>query len=263
MKKKSPLVSIIMNCHNGEKFLEKSLKSIINQTYKNWELIFWDNNSYDNSRKIFKKFIDKRFHYYKSKKLLNLYHAKKLAIKYAKGEFISFLDVDDLWIKKKLEYQVKFFLKNKDCQILYSNFYIKDENKKKIYKQYKEGTLAKGFITKELLKNYKVGILTVMFSKKILKYVNFKSIYNIIGDFDFIIRASLKFKIGCIQKPLAYYRVHGQNFSNKKINLHVDELKNWISQNKKLVKKLSISLFSIRKLIIKLKVKLYLKLLGV
>ena len=56
MKKKSPLVSIIMNCHNGEKFL-KSLKSIINQTYKNWELIFWDNNSYDNSRKIFKSLL--------------------------------------------------------------------------------------------------------------------------------------------------------------------------------------------------------------
>ena len=72
MKKKSPLVSIIMNCHNGEKFLEKSLKSVINQTYKNWELIFWDNNSHDDSKKIFKKFIDKRFHYYKSKRLLNL-----------------------------------------------------------------------------------------------------------------------------------------------------------------------------------------------
>ena len=118
---------------------------------------------------------------------------------------------------------------------MYSNFYIKDENKKEIYKKFKEGSLPKGFITKELLKNYKVGILTIMFSKKILKYVNFKSIYNIIGDFDFIIRASLKFKIGCIQKPLAYYRVHGQNFSNKKkINLHVDELTNWISQNKKI-----------------------------
>ena len=263
MKKKYPLVSIIMNCHNGEKFLEKSLKSVINQTYKNWELIFWDNKSYDNSKKIFKKFIDKRFHYFQSKKFLNLYHAKKLAIKCARGEFISFLDVDDLWIRKKLEYQVKFFLKNKDYQILYSNFYIKDEIKNAIYLKSKERTLPKGFITKELLKNYKVGILTIMFNKKILKYVNFKSIYNIIGDFDFIIRASLKFKIGCIQKPLAYYRVHSQNFSNKKFNLHSDELKNWILQNQKLIKKLSISLFSIRKLIIKLKIKSYLNLLGV
>ena len=126
MSKKTPLVSIIMNCHNGEKFLEKSLKSIINQTYKNWELIFWDNNSKDNTKRIFKKFVEKRFHYYKSEKLLNLYHAKNLAVKHSKGDYICFLDVDDLWIKKKLEYQVKFLLANKDCEILYSNFFIKD-----------------------------------------------------------------------------------------------------------------------------------------
>ena len=101
MKKKSPLVSIIMNCYNGEKFLEKSLKSITDQTYKNWELIFWDNNSNDNSKKVFKKFTDKRFKYYKSKKVLNLYHARNLAIKHAKGNYICFLDVDDLWVRKK------------------------------------------------------------------------------------------------------------------------------------------------------------------
>ena len=51
-----PLVSVIMNCHNGEKYLKESIKSLIFQTYKNWELIFWDNNSLDNSKKIVKKF---------------------------------------------------------------------------------------------------------------------------------------------------------------------------------------------------------------
>ena len=146
---------------------------------------------------------------------------------------------------------------------MYSNFYVKDENRRKIYLKFKEGTLPKGFITKDLIENYKVGILTVILSKEIFNYLKFKNYYNIIGDFDFIIRASLKFKIGCIQKPLACYRVHGQNFSNKKIKLYIDELKYWILQNKKLLKKKSLSLFSIRKLIIKLKVKLYLKLLGV
>ena len=263
MNKKTPLVSIIMNCHNGEKFLEKSLKSIINQTYKNWELIFWDNNSKDNTKRIFKKFVEKRFHYYKSEKLLNLYHAKNLAVKHSKGDYICFLDVDDLWIKKKLEYQVKFLLANKDCEILYSNFFIKDEIKKKTFIKFKEGTLPEGFITKELLKNYNIGILTVMISKKILRNFKFKKIYNIVGDFDFIIRASLKFKIGCIQKPLAYYRVHNHNLSSKRINLHIDELKHWILQNKKITNKNSISFFSIRKLIIKLKAKSYLRLSGV
>ena len=137
MKIKSPLVSIIMNCYNGEKFLEKSLKSIINQTYKKWELIFWDNNSNDNSKRVFKKFTDKRFKYYNSKKVLNLYHARNSAIKHAKGKYICFLDVDDLWVKKKLESQIKFFSKNSDYKILYSNFYVKDENKRKIYVKFK------------------------------------------------------------------------------------------------------------------------------
>ena len=54
-----PKVSIIMNCHNGEKYLKKSISSVINQTYKNWELIFWDNKSTDRSEKIFKDFKDK------------------------------------------------------------------------------------------------------------------------------------------------------------------------------------------------------------
>ena len=52
MKKKNPLVSIIMNCHNGEKYLQKSLNSVFNQTYKNWELIFFDNRSKDKSKEI-------------------------------------------------------------------------------------------------------------------------------------------------------------------------------------------------------------------
>ena len=61
-----PLVSIIMNCHNGEKYLNDSVKSLLSQTYTNWELIFWDNLSTDNSKKIIEKFLDKRIKYFKS-----------------------------------------------------------------------------------------------------------------------------------------------------------------------------------------------------
>ena len=59
------LVSIIMNCHNGERYLEESLKSIIYQSYKNWELIFFDNCSKDKSKKIVEKFDDNRIKLYK------------------------------------------------------------------------------------------------------------------------------------------------------------------------------------------------------
>ena len=103
---KKPLVSIIMNCYNGEKYLTESLKSIQNQNYKNWELIFWDNKSTDRSKIFFKKFKDKRFKYYYANKFTNLYTARNLAIKKAKGKIFTFLDVDDLWMPNKLLKQV-------------------------------------------------------------------------------------------------------------------------------------------------------------
>ena len=113
MSETKPLVSVIMNCHNGSKFLEQSIDSIISQTYKNWELIFWDNVSQDDSKKIINKFSDNRIKYFKSKKFNRLYKSRNLAIQNAKGEFISFLDTDDLWQKDKLEKQMNFFQKMK------------------------------------------------------------------------------------------------------------------------------------------------------
>ena len=71
------LVSIIMNCHNGQQYLKYSLKSIFNQTYKNWELIFWDNLSTDGSKKILDQFRDKRVKYYKSKKFIFAFIKKR------------------------------------------------------------------------------------------------------------------------------------------------------------------------------------------
>ena len=63
----SPLVSIIINCYNGEKFLKECLDSIINQTYKNWEIVFWDNMSEDQSKNILNKYSNYPIQYYKSK----------------------------------------------------------------------------------------------------------------------------------------------------------------------------------------------------
>ena len=119
-----------MNCYDGEKYLKKSLQSLKKQTYSNWELIFWDNVSKDNSKKIFDKLKDKRFFYFKSKKFLNLYDARNQAIKKSKGKYVCFLDVDDLWKKNKLRTQVNFMNKNKMFKIIYSNFYVILEKKK-------------------------------------------------------------------------------------------------------------------------------------
>ena len=94
---KSPLVSVIMNCYNGEKYLNDSLNSLLSQNYSNWELIFWDNISTDNSKKIFESYKDKRFKYYSATKHEILYKARNLAIKKTSGDYIAFLDTDDIW----------------------------------------------------------------------------------------------------------------------------------------------------------------------
>ena len=85
-----PLVSIIMNCYNGEVYLYESIKSVLSQTYENWELIFWDNQSSDLSKKIFENFQDKRLKYYYAQEHTTLYRARDLAIKKSNGEFIAF-----------------------------------------------------------------------------------------------------------------------------------------------------------------------------
>jgi glycosyltransferase involved in cell wall biosynthesis len=107
-----PLVSVIVNCYNGETYLAEAVKSILEQTYKNFEVIFWDNQSKDKSAIIYKSFKDKRLKYYYAQKHTPLYDARNLAIKKSKGKFIAFLDTDDLWTKNKLYLQV-LKLKNK------------------------------------------------------------------------------------------------------------------------------------------------------
>ena len=102
-----------MNCFNGEKYLRQSIQSVINQKYKNWELIFFDNFSSDKSFSIAKSFKNKKIKLYKSRKYLKLYKARNIALKKTKGKFISFLDVDDLWHHSKLKLQVEYMIKSK------------------------------------------------------------------------------------------------------------------------------------------------------
>ena len=130
-----------MNCYNGEKFLHEALDSIINQTYKNWELIFWDNQSTDNSANIVLSYNDHRIKYFFSKSHTLLYKARNLAIEKSQGGYLAFLDVDDYWDSTKLEIQMLVFSKNPEVAIVYSNLYFKNEIKNTFKKLYKKNYL--------------------------------------------------------------------------------------------------------------------------
>jgi glycosyltransferase involved in cell wall biosynthesis len=224
---KKPLISIIMNCYNGEEFLNHAIKSVLSQTYKNWELIFWDNKSTDNSFKILKKYKDKRIKYFYAKKYTTLYEARNLAIEKSKGKFIAFLDVDDFWSKNKLELQISHF-KEKKIGLVYSNFYKFYNKKKKLaYKNY----LPSGKVTKKIIKNYQIGILTVILRRSFLnKKRLFDFNYDLLSDYDFILNFSLKHEFYAVNQPLAYYRIHGNQLQKKKMISQARQFCKWFEK---------------------------------
>jgi len=258
MVKKTLLISIIINCHNGGAFLKDCLLSIKRQTYKNFEVIFWDNASNDNSKIIFLSAKDSRFNYFYKKKKKNLYKARNLALKKTKGDFITFIDTDDMWDKDKLKIQINEF-KNKDIGVVYSNILLQKLNgsKKLLFKE----KLPSGMICESFYKNYYPTILSAMVKKNILK-IKFNEKYNHIGDFDFFFRLSKIVEFKAINKPLGIYRVHENNLSKLSRINEVKEMEDWIKKNinlidKKKINKLKARLNYQRFLYFKLKSKFF------
>jgi len=226
-----PLVSVLINCFNGEKYLSQAVESVITQTYKNWEIVFWDNQSSDSSAEKFQQYAkkDDRLRYFYSSKHTLLYEARNLAIKKTRGEFIAILDADDWWHPQKLEMQIPCF-KDKKVGMVYSNYWFVQDNKKKI--QY-GGQLPHGEILKNLLKNYCIGMVTMVIRKSIFEELNisFNKQYQIIGDFAFALSVAEKKKVNVVQEPIAYYRKHKQSLTEKELDKPITELKKWISSS--------------------------------
>ena len=226
-----PLVSILMNCYNGERYLRESLSSVLNQTYKNWELIFWDNKSQDESVKIFNSFNDKRFKLFNAEKHTILYEARNLAIQKTTGELIAFLDTDDIWLSDKLEKQVKLF-KNKEVGLVYSNFWMLNDSlllKKKIFRKKK---LPRGKVLKSILSDYVVGLSTIIISRNKIKDIKnvFNIKYDLLADFDFVVNFSIDNNFECIQESTTYIRIHEKSLSHVFIDQLIQQSKEWYSE---------------------------------
>ena len=101
-----PRVSIIMNVRNGASFLREALNSVMTQTFQDWELIVWDDCSTDDSPRIVSEYQDRRIRYFLSPEDTPLGEARNHAIRQAKGEWLAFLDQDDIWLPRKLQQQM-------------------------------------------------------------------------------------------------------------------------------------------------------------
>ena len=106
------LVSIIMPAYNCERFIAEAIRSVFAQTYTNWELIIVDDCSTDNTAEVIKPFTDTRIHYQRNAHNMGAALTRNEALRIAKGEYIAFLDADDLWAPEKLERQIAFMEQN-------------------------------------------------------------------------------------------------------------------------------------------------------
>ncbi|WP_300278913.1 glycosyltransferase family 2 protein [Peptacetobacter sp.] len=165
---KENLVSIITPMYNSERYIVSTIESVLNQTYKDWEMIIVDDCSTDSSSEIAKSYSEKdeRIKYIRTEKNAGVSNARNVALKMATGSFLAFLDSDDTWEKEKLEKQIDFMKKN-EYVITFTAYELMDENSNKIHK---EIMVPESVDYKTLLKGNVLGCLTVIIDRKKLGF---------------------------------------------------------------------------------------------
>ena len=133
----NPTVSIILPTYNRAHTLRKAVDSILNQTYKDFELIVVDDGSTDDTYNLIKSINDYRIVYVKHEKNKGAAAARNTGIKLAKGKYIAFQDSDDEWYSHKLEKQMEIIENNKLIDIVYSSFFLIKNGQKYLYPQKK------------------------------------------------------------------------------------------------------------------------------
>ena len=216
-------VSILINCYNGEKYLQETLDSVYSQTYKNWEIIFIDNCSTDRSKAIAKSY-DHKIKYYKTEKNIPLGAARKYGLSLCQSKYIAFLDTDDLWREDKLEQQVSMLEGNINYAYCYSDYEIIDPNNKHI--SFYKTKHPNGFIFKKLLVWYEIGMLTVLMRREVLNTLEegFDSSLTFCPDYDLFMRLAIANKVCSIKKCLAKYRNVPNSLSVRTKENHYKEI---------------------------------------
>lgn len=206
------LVSIIMPSWNTGRFIEESIKSVINQTYENWELLIVDDCSVDNTDQVVESFHDSRIRYFRNKKNYGAALTRNRALREARGEWIAFLDSDDLWESKKLEHQIEF-MRNHRFVFSYHEYTKIDEESSPLNIR----VSGPKVVTKRKMYNYGYpGCLTFMYSAKELGLVQIKDIKKN-NDYAILLKLSKKANCYLLEENLAKYRIRKKSISHDKI----------------------------------------------
>jgi len=231
-----------MNCFNSERYLRKAIESVLVQTYEKWELIFWDNQSTDSSAEILSEFEDPRIRYLYSDRHASLGEARNLAVSEAEGEWLAFLDCDDVWLPEKLEKQVSLIMESDaDVGLIYGGMeIIPDEfgdgsgwatSLRDSVSRQDLGKLPEGDIFESLLQLNFVPLLSGMVRRS--RYAAVGGINPALQqaeDYDLFLKVCKEDRARVIREVVCGYRVHDDNTTGKDLRNNFEEAISVVSQ---------------------------------
>ncbi|HEY4877001.1 MAG TPA: glycosyltransferase, partial [Puia sp.] len=211
MYKNSPLVSIVIPTYNREKFIGSAIRSVLEQTYKNLEVIIVDDGSQDRTKEIVHSFQDERvIYFYQTNKGRSV--ARNFALKHAKGSYVTFLDSDDLYYKDKIEKQVRFLEKNKKFSMVYTSANCIDEEGRSLSATYQATDAGWIYLKVAYFVGTTITLPTVMVRQEVFSVVGeFDEQMHRFEDTDMWRRISKKYRIGAMQDATCLLRTHSDN----------------------------------------------------
>ena len=214
----SPIVSVILPVYNRVEYIVETIESIINQSFKNWELIIVDDKSEDDTVLRIEPFLSDKIKLLKNKYNEGVSACLNKAIKFSEGKYIARMDSDDISVVDRLEKQVEFLNKNEEISIC--GAYMKSFNTSR--KFYYSSTHDQILIN--LLFGSPIASPTVMFKKEIFNEFSFNEDLRFSEDYEFWSRALFKFKAHNLPKVLVYYRQHEEQLTKNHYEeqIHID-----------------------------------------
>lgn len=227
-------VSILMNGYNSELYLEEAINSIYNQTYLNWEIIFIDNCSTDSTYDIIKSY-DNKIKYYKTERNIPLGEARNYGLSKCNGEYIAFLDTDDIWLFDKLEKQVHLMDLNSNFQLSYGGVIYIDDNSEvtgKLLPSAKSGN-----VFSQQLMRYEINMQSVLIRNNI--ELKFNESMSFSPDYDLFMKLTSQYEALVISEPITKYRRLTNSLTSQKIDRWWIEIKQTLdyifNKNKELI----------------------------
>lgn len=218
-----PTVSVIINCLNGSRYLREAIDSVYAQTYRDWEIVFWDNASTDESLAIARSY-DQRIRCHRGERTVPLGAARNLAFRKAGGQFAAILDADDVWLPDKLTQQLPLFERDPDVGLTCSDSVAFNEHGSS-YTQFAVARPHRGRVARQLFRKNFISSETMIYSLRHLRALPewFDDRFSVVADFDLSVRVADRWKIDYVDAPLSRWRINPDGFTLRNMDRYHDE----------------------------------------